>query len=222
MGVGMNSKYVSISFLRFFFLITGLPLVVIFFGGFQPRTLLKDSLSLLTILSFCLLMGQFFWSKMNMKLFDISQTGILMKYHNAVGYAAVLVLLTHPFFLVLPRFFEKGMGPWQAFVTIVTTSSGGIILGLISWGIMAALILTSFFRTKLPIRYTTWRRLHGLAASVFLITTTWHVVDLGRHCNLVASVLFIAYCTIALLLYINNNFTKTTKYSGRKKWLIQA
>lgn len=218
----MNNKYVSISLLRFFLLATGLPLVVIFFGGFQPRTLLKDSLSLLTTLSFCLLIGQFFWCRMNMKLFDSSQAGSLIKFHNVVGYTAVLILLTHPFFLVLPRFFEKGMGPWQAFVTIVTTSSSGIVLGLISWGIMAVLGLTSFFRKKLPIHYITWRRLHGLVASVFLITTTWHVVDLGRHCNFGASVLFIGYCTIALLLYINNNLTKTTKCSGKKEWLIQA
>ncbi len=193
-----------------FVLVAGIPVIFVLMGDFPKRTLLKDFLSLLTLLSLCLSVGQFVWCRNTNNIFNGRQNNALAKFHNGVGYAVVTILLLHPFFLILPRFFERGMTPIKAFTTIITTSSSiGIVLGIISWAVLVILGLTSFARKKLPFRFTRWRIFHGILSSLFLLTGTWHAIDLGRHTSFSVALLLIAYCTWALLLYTKNYFTKT-------------
>lgn len=207
MGVGMNGENMNGSLIKTFLVVTGIPLILILFGDFQRRTLLKDSLSLLTIITFCVLAWQFYWSVKNSSMLNGRQMKSWMGLHNAVGYFAVVILFLHPIFLVFPRFFEKGMTPSEAFFTIITTlGSSGIVLGIVSWGSMVILALTSFFRKDLPFRYSTWRRFHGVLSALFLFTGSWHAVALGRHISFPLAVLIILNCILALLLYSRKFF----------------
>ena len=180
-----------------------LPILFLVLGDFPWRTVFKESLSIIFILTFFLMIGLFFITRGNdsvVKSFGMSN---LIKYHKYIGYFCVSVFLIHPFLLVVPRYFESGIDPTEAFFTIITTfESRGVVLGIIAWCLMLILGITSFLRNRLPMKYTTWRYFHGVLVMLFILLATWHMVDLGRHTDLIMSiyVIILAVSGISLLL----------------------
>ena len=60
------SVYLKSNFFRLYVLVfTGMPLLIWTMGNLTERSLLKESLSVITILAFCQMIGQFFWSRAN-------------------------------------------------------------------------------------------------------------------------------------------------------------
>lgn len=178
-----------------------LPLLFWALGDAPRRTLLKDSISILTILAYFLMLGQFFLSRGNKKVLKAHKMGKVVNLHKIIGYIFVSILLVHPFLIVVPRFFEAGIAPGEAFSTIISTwDSQGIILGMIAWGLMLILGLTSVFRKRLGLKYTTWRMFHGLLSIAFISLASWHAMDLGRHTDLPMSVYMGVIATLGVLL----------------------
>lgn len=191
MGVEM-SPFIKSSVLRQSVLVfAGMPLLIWVMGNFPERSVLKESFSVMTILAFCQMMGQFFWARANRSVVAELKMRKVIKYHKFIGYTFVSILFFHPLYLVIPRFFESGVSPADAFITIITTLNQGVVLGIIAWCMMLTLGITSFARKKLPLKYKTWRVFHGILAMLFIFTATWHVIDLGRHSNLAMSILII-------------------------------
>jgi len=117
--------------------------------------------------------------------------------------------LVHPFFIVIPRFFEAGVEPVEAFITLITTyDSTGVVLGIIAWFLMLIIGLTSFFRKKLSLSYINWRLLHGILSIVFIIIASWHAIDLGRHIDLPISIFIILLAGVGVLLLLNTYLLK--------------
>lgn len=157
----------------------GLPLLVLALSVMPSRTLLKEALSFVTLLAFFQLLGLVFWSRVTpWAAMGMSQR---IKIHKIIGYLCVTIMLFHPLFVVIPRFFEAGVVPGDAFVTLATTLNRGVVLGLVAWVLLAALGTTSLMRTALPMTYRSWRIFHGLLAISFLIVAAWHAINLGRH-----------------------------------------
>jgi len=175
---------------------------------FAERSLLKEALSIVTILAFFQLIGQFFWARTNKSAVRQLTMSRILKYHKSTGYIFVVIMLFHPFYVVLPRFFEAGVSPGDAFITMITTMNTGIVLGIIAWFLMLGLAVTSFIRNKLPMSYKSWRRLHGILATLFLLTAVWHAIDLGRHASLSMSILFCVLAAGGLLLLLKTYFFK--------------
>jgi len=192
----------------------GVPLLIWAAGNFPERSLLKESLSIITILAFCQMMGQFFWARTSRSVVTNLKMSKVVKYHKIIGYTFVAILFFHPLYLVFPRFFEAGVSPADAFVSIITTLNQGVVLGIIAWSLMLILGITAFARKKLPMKYKTWRVFHGILAMLFLSVAAWHVIDLGRHSNLVMSI-FISMLTAGgiLLLLKTYLFKKSKKTS---------
>ncbi|MGB3225856.1 MAG: ferric reductase-like transmembrane domain-containing protein [Desulforhopalus sp.] len=157
---------------------------------FMEKSLLKEGLSIVTILAFFQLIGQFFWARTNRPAVQQLTMSRVLKYHKYIGYTFVVIMFFHPLYVVIPRFFEAGVSPVDAFITMITTMNTGIVLGIIAWCLMLALGITSFIRNKLPMNYKSWRVLHGILAILFLSTAVWHAIDLGRHASLSMSILF--------------------------------
>ncbi len=165
-------------------------------GDAPRRSLLKETLSLLTLSSFALVLGQFHLTRCNPVVEGQIQPRRLQWLHKAIAYGALSVLLLHPVLIVLPRYFEAGVRPQDAFITMLTTFDNlGTVLGLAAWVVMIALGLTSLFRLRLmkhfALRYRTWRYIHAGLASGFVGLALWHAIDIGRHTDLVMSGLFI-------------------------------
>lgn len=190
----------------------GMPLFLYYSGNFQKRTTLMETISIVTILGFSLLLSQFFTSRLNYKLMKKIRMVNVVAIHRFIGYLFISILLFHPFFIIIPKFFDNGVTPSDAFVRLITTfSSTGIILGLIAYASMLILMITAFFRFKLHLHYKTWRNLHGYLTLFFVIAATWHVVDMGRHSNMSFSIYYILMVAIGMFYLIRTNLFKTAK-----------
>ncbi len=214
MGVKMRAYIESTFFRQSILAFIGVPLLIWATGNFPKRSLLKESLSIITILAFCQMMGQFFGARTSRYVMTDLKMSKVVKYHKIIGYTFVLTLFFHPFYLVLPRFFESGVSPVDAFITIITTLNQGVVLGIIAWSLMLVLGITAFARKKLPMKYKTWRIFHGILGMLFISVAAWHVIDLGRYSNLAMSIFISMLAAGGILLLLKTyTFKKSKKTS---------
>jgi len=214
MGVKMNNFITSRFFRQTLLAFTGMPLLIWAMGNYPVRSLLKESLSVITVLAFCQMIGQFFWTRMNGTAVKQLKMSRLIKYHKIMGYTLVILLLFHPLCLVVPQFFESGVDPVDAFITIITTLNQGVVLGITAWCLMLILGISALARNILPMKYKTWRVFHGILAMLFISTAAWHVIDLGRHSNSAMSILISMLTAVGVLLVLKTyTFKKSKKTS---------
>jgi len=217
MGVKMNTYITSRFFRQTLLAFTGMPLLIWAMGNFPERSVLKEFLSFMTILAFCQLIGQFFWARTNRSVVATLKMSKVVKYHKIIGYTVVTIMLFHPLFRVVPRFFESGVSPVDAFITLITTMNLGVVFGIIAWCLMLVLGITAFAREKLPMKYKTWRVFHGILALLFIAFATWHAIDLGRHFNLAMSILITLLTTGGILLVLKTYTFKKKQKKVRNK-----
>lgn len=219
------------SFLTKTVIIIGITVLIYITSDVPRRTTLKESLSILTIVSFVFLLSQFFLSRAYRVINKNSKMSIVVKAHKFIGCLFTTVIFLHPIFIVFPRYFEGGVEPVDAFVTIITTlDSTGIVLGIIAWFLMVILGITSFFRYKLFKNYRTWRLVHGVLSIFFAAIASGHVIELGRHSIFTMSIFIIIITTMGTTLLLNTYLNKDLKirvvsnerknrkeYNGQKK-----
>ncbi len=182
MGIIMKTQNKYYKLIPAAALFIGLPLLLWSLGDFPRKSILKEFLSLLTILAFCFMLAQFYFTRHNKYFAKGREFAMVVKLHRYFGFIFIAVLVLHPFFIVLPRFFEAGVDPGDAFVTLITEfDSLGVMLGLIAYGIMILLFVTTFFRNKFNLHYRIGRMLHGYLSVLFIVAGAWHVVNIGRH-----------------------------------------
>lgn len=187
------------------------PLLFYVLGDVPKRTCLKESISILTILAFFIILGQFYLTRSN-KASKVHKMAKVIKLHKIIGYVFVCILLLHPFLIVFPRYFEAGVDPIDAFITMVTTfNSLGIILGIIAWLLMLVLGLTSLLRNKIGLKYTTWRLIHGILSTLFVVLAAWHAINLGRHTDLTLSIYIVIVAAVGIQLLLRTYFFKPKK-----------
>jgi predicted ferric reductase len=161
-----------------------LPVLIYSLGDFARRTLLKETISLLFILSFFMMLMQYYVSRANSNVLKGHKMGKVVEWHKVLGYVFVSVLLLHPFLLVIPRYFEAGISPYDAFTELISNfNQQGLWLGLTAWILMLTIGITSLFREELPFTYKTWRLIHGWLSIAFILIASLHVVNMGRHIN---------------------------------------
>jgi len=197
----MNLSARTYTFLAALAVFIGLPLLFYALGDTPRRSVLKEALSILTLLAFVLMLGQYFLARSNQTLLNLFKPPQIQKVHKYIAYSAITVIFLHPALIVLPRYLEGGVRPWDAFVTMITDfDSLGIVLGLIAWISMLVLGVTAYFRKRLipcfASRYRGWRYFHGGLAVTFTVLALWHSIELGRHTDVAMSALFV---TLALI-----------------------
>ena len=207
----MNARNYILKFSALIITFIAVPLFLYFFGNFPRRTTLMETLSIVTLLAFSLLLSQFFTSRLNYKLMKQIRMVNVVAIHRFIGYLFISVILLHPFFIIVPKFFDDGVTPTDAFVKLITTfSSTGVILGLIAYAVMLILLVTAFFRFKMHMHYRTWRRLHGYLTLLFVIAATWHVIDMGRHSNNTFTLFYLLVVAIGIYYVLRKYIIKKT------------
>ncbi len=83
MSVYLKSNFFIQSVLAFI----GMPLLNWTMGNFPERSLLKESLSVMTILAFCQMIGQFSWTRTNRSAVANLKMSNAIKYHKIIGYS---------------------------------------------------------------------------------------------------------------------------------------
>lgn len=192
MGIIMNKESYITNLSSLIISFIGVPFLIFVLGDFPRRNALSETISLITILGFSLLISQFFYSRINKRLVKKIRMVHVLRIHKFIGYAFISILLLHPFFIIVPKFFDNAVTPVEAFFKLITTfDSLGIMLGLIAYAVMLILLVTAFFRFKLHLKYKAWRNFHGYLTLLFVITATWHVITLGRHSNISFSIYYV-------------------------------
>lgn len=190
----------------------GLPVLFWALGDIPRRTNLKEAISILTLVAFSMMLGQFYLARSNRQILKEHKMSKVINWHKVIGYTFVAVILFHPFLIVVPRYFESGIEPKVAFVTMITTLDNyKVVLGIIAWSFMIIIGITSLLRDQLPMSYKTWRLIHGILSIIFIIVATWHATSLGRHTNIAMSVFMITMATGGILLLLSTYFLKSTK-----------
>ena len=213
----MNARNYILKFSALIIAFIAVPLFLYFSVNFPRRTTLMETLSIVTILAFSLLLSQFFTSRLNYKLMKQIRMVNVVAIHRVIGYVFISVILLHPFFIIIPKFFDNGVTPTEAFVKLITTfSSTGIILGLIAYAIMLILMVTAFFRFKMHLHYRIWRSLHGYLTLLFVITAIWHVINMGRHSNSSFTLFYLLVVAIGIYYVLRKYLFKTTKNEDRR------
>jgi predicted ferric reductase len=171
-----------------------------------------ETLSIITIVGFTLFISQFFSTRINKNLVkDIRMVNVL-KIHKIIGYTFILILLLHPLFIIVPKFFDNTLTPANALLKLITQfNSTGVIVGLIAYVCMVVLLITSYYRFKLHLNYKTWRSLHGYFTMLFVVTATWHVVNIGKHSNTAFSIYYVLMVASGIFYLLNTYFFKTSK-----------
>lgn len=192
-----------------------LPIFLWAISDVPQRSCLKEALSLLTIVSFSVLMLQFFMSRINVGMIKHHKFNKVLKWHKVLGYVFVLVLVFHPFFIVIPRYFESGIAPKDAFVQLISSyDNSHVLFGMIAWGLMLVLGLSAVFRRQLPFSYTTWKIVHGVLSALFVLSAVYHIIALGRHSTSVMQIYLLTVAGIAILMLIYNYLFNTNKKRG--------
>lgn len=73
-----------------------LPVMFFALEDFDRRTLLKEILSLLTVLAFAAALGQFFLARSNRYFVSAFRFGRVLSVHKFIGYSVAIVFLVHP------------------------------------------------------------------------------------------------------------------------------
>ena len=183
----------------------GFPLMFYALGDAPRRTLLKEGISLVTLLAFTAMLGQFFLARSNTWLLSVFKPPQIQKVHKYIAYTAVGIILLHPALIVLPRYLEGGIRPWDAFVTMITDLGNlGVLLGLIAWVLLLILSVSAFLRKpiikRLSTHYRGWRYFHGGLAVSFTALALWHAIALGRHTDIAMSVFLVTLAAFGFAL----------------------
>ena len=189
----------------------GLPVMFWALSEVPRQSVLRESISIITLLAFSFMLLQFYLSRINRPMLKGHNMGKVLKWHKTLGYIFVIVLLIHPFLVILPRYYESGIDPQDAFMTMITTNSPGIVLGIIAWILMFLIGLTSLIRKILPLSYKTWRLIHGILSIAFIIIATFHVLKLGRHTDKSLSVFIIILAVGGIFLLIRTYLLSNSK-----------
>lgn len=188
------------------------PILLWVFETTTFRGVLKETISIITILSFSMMLLQFYLARSNKKVLKPHKMSRVVHWHKIIAYVSVPILIIHPFLLVLPRYFEAGVDPMDAFLKLITAfESWGVVLGIVAWCLILIIGITSFFRDKLPMTYKTWRIFHGILSILFIIIAAWHVIDLGRHAGLWMSVFIISLALGGIIMLAKVYFLKPNK-----------
>ena len=198
-----------------------LPALIYSTGDTAPtRTILKDSISILTIIAFFQMLGQFYLARSIKYPIAGHVQKEIFGLHILLGCLCTTLLLVHPLLIVLPHYFESGISPLQAFMIIITTGSPGVLTGLAAWLLLLTIFISSLLRNRIPLRYRDWRRLHGLMSSAFIVLGGWHAIYLGRHMNRPLSAYIIVLFAAGLFSLMQKYISEQLKERERKRWVL--
>ncbi|WP_157972927.1 ferric reductase-like transmembrane domain-containing protein [Aureibaculum luteum] len=208
----MNKESKIYKLLPLILVFVGVPLLLWALGEFPKRSVFKELLSLIIILTFSLLLGQFFLTRTNKILVKQIKMSSVLKIHKFIGYVFIIIIMAHPFFIILPKFFDNTKTPFEAFTILLTSfNSLGIVLGMVAYMIMLIILITSFFRFKLHLQYRTWRKVHGYLAMLFIITATSHVINIGRYNSTSFSIYYLIVVASGIFYLLRIYLFKSTK-----------
>lgn len=159
---------------------------------------------------FGLLLGLFWLSRLLPRGVSGMKRVSTMRWHKSIGYVFGLIMLAHPVLLIARRFQVKESNPLDNLRLLI--ESPMMRSGIVAWCLLLAIIITALFRKRVPARG--FRIVHGLLSVGFVFFAGKHVVQVGRHSDLLMSVFWIVLAVAAfgrlLSAYLKVLFKRNT------------
>lgn len=163
----------------FFVFFGGVPVYLAEIQDVPTRFGLQHAVLLASLAGFGLMLGLFWLSRLMPGDAVKMRFSSTLRWHKYIGYGAGLFMLAHPVLMVMRRFWAVESNPVHNLVLVVTSPL--MLTGVVAWCLLVVLTATAFFRKHMPAK--TFRYVHAAMAVVFVVLSTWHVVEVGRHSN---------------------------------------
>ncbi len=102
----------------------------------------------------------------------------IMAFHKVAAWWLLIAAVAHPLFYVMPTWLDDPALGTERLVAYLTLPH--YRPGVITWGALALIVLTSSFRDRLPFRYEIWRATHIALGSLAVGMGMHHAVGAGR------------------------------------------
>ncbi|MDZ8118323.1 ferric reductase-like transmembrane domain-containing protein [Pontiella agarivorans] len=186
----------------YFALFAGVPVLLALGQDVPVGHTYQQWVLFLSLAGFGLLLGLFWLSRLYAREAAPMKFSSTMRWHKYIGYVGGLFMLVHPVLMIGRRFLVEESNPLENLILMV--KSPLMLTGIIAWFLLLLIVALAFVRKYL--NYQTFRIIHGILSLVFAVFSTWHVIRIGRHSNLVMSVFWIlaagTACISLLLAYL--------------------
>lgn len=155
------------------------PLALAWAQGLPPRPLLDELATGAGMLALVVLLVEFLLSGRFRSVSRGVGMDVTMRAHQLLARAAIAFALLHPFLYTTPM--ARPL-PWDV-TRQMTVAHGALEIGtgIVAWVTLLVLVALAIGRRGVPLRYETWRLLHGLMALIVAVAGVTHAVTAGRY-----------------------------------------
>jgi predicted ferric reductase len=164
----------------FYIVAVAFPLVLSWIVGGPARAFHQELASGLGILAFAMILMEFVLSGRFKAVSNDIGMDVTMRFHQMMARVALAFALLHPFlYRGTP---VGGPRPWDPTrQLVITTDIADLSTGIAAYLLLPSLVLLAIGRSKLDIKYETWRLMHGLGALLIAALLLHHTVYAGRY-----------------------------------------
>lgn len=156
-----------------------LPLGLAWAQGLDPRTPWDELASGLGLAALAMLLAEFLLLGRFRSVTARVGSDVVMRTHQLLARAALLIAFLHPFFYISPR---NPAPEWDTTrLTVIDYSWPSLWPGIAAWLLLGGLVAMAIGRDVSGMRYQHWRLLHGLMAVAVAGLGTLHALRAGRY-----------------------------------------
>lgn len=198
-----------------------LPLALAVAYGGPARGTLAEVGSALGMLAFAMILIEFVLSGRFKTISSRIGMDVTMRFHQAMGRAALAFALLHPFlFGGTP---SGGPRPWDPTRELsISTDMLGLGAGIAAYVLLPTFVIFAIWRKQMPQTYERWRLLHGLGAIAIAGLLLVHTIVSGRYAQ-VPVVAWYWYLMVAAALATLLHVYVLAPLAGlRQAWRVQT
>lgn len=202
----------------FYVAISLLPLGLAWSQGLPPRSISNEVASGAGLLAMSVLLAEFVLLGRYRLVARRAGTDIVMRMHQLLARAALLLAVIHPFFYAGRRYDAPS---WDVSrLTAVNYDFTAIWPGIVAWILLPTLVALAIARNRLDYSYETWRLMHGVGSVVIAGFGVLHAVRAGRYsADPVLEVVWWAFLGVALFAIANTYLFRPVRRL-RKPWRV--
>ncbi|SFS57887.1 Predicted ferric reductase [Sulfitobacter marinus] len=160
--------------------VIALPLVLSWLVGGPPRVFHQELASGMGILAFAMILMEFVLSGRFKAVSTDIGMDVTMRVHQLMARVALGFALLHP--LLYRGTPAGGPRPWDPTrQLVITTDMSDLSTGIVAYLLLPSLVLLAIGRSKLDMKYETWRWMHGIGALLIAALLLHHTIYAGRY-----------------------------------------
>ena len=155
------------------------PLALAWAGARPPRQFWDEIASGAGMLAFSILLVEFVLSGRFRTVSRGIGMDVTMRFHQLLARTALVLAIIHPF--LFQTGFDRPLDWDRTRRLTLTAEPDAMLTGILGWILLAALVILSVGRDRLPYKYETWRWLHGIGALLVAGLVLHHTLEVGRY-----------------------------------------